>query len=87
MSHQNEEYLKSDLDGFYKNIFLKTKEKRKDGYFKDDRDLLELIKPLIWKMSVPKIAIELDVTARMVDWCIRKNNLDRPGKNYWQTNK
>ena len=23
----------------------------------------------------------------MIDWCIKKNNLDRPGKNYWQTNK
>jgi len=84
---KREEYLKSDLDNFYKT-FLKTKEKRKDGYFKDDSNLLELIKPLIWKMSVPKIAIELNVTARMVDWCIKKNNLDRPGKNYWQqTNK
>jgi group I intron endonuclease len=85
---KREEYLKYDLDNFYKSTFLKTKEKRKDGYFKDDSNLLELIKPLIWKMSVPKIAIELNVTARMVDWCIKKNNLDRPGKNYWQqTNK
>jgi len=84
---KREEYLKSDLEDFYKNVFLKTKEKRKDGYFKDDSELLELIKPLIWKMSVPKIAKELNLTPRMIDWCIKKNNLDRPGKNYWQTNK
>jgi IS30 family transposase len=38
-------------------------------------------------MSVPKIAKELNVTPRTIDWCIKKNNLDRPGKNYWQTNK
>ena len=84
---KREEYLKSDLEDFYKNVFLKTKEKRKDGYFKDDSELLELIKPLIWKMSVPKIAKELNVTPRQVTWCIKKNNLDTPGKNYWQTNK
>ena len=57
------------------------------GYFKDDGELLELIKPLIWKMSVPKIAKELNITPRKVTWCIKKNNLDTPGKNYWQTNK
>lgn len=84
---KREEYLKSDLEDFYKNVFLKTKEKRKDGYFKDDSKLLELIKPLIWKMSVPKISKELSVTPRQVTWCIKKNNLDTPGKNYWQTNK
>ena len=66
----------------FKNVFLKTKEKRKDVYFKDDSELLELIKPLIWKMSVPKIAKELNVTPRQVTWCIKKNNLDMPGKNY-----
>jgi IS30 family transposase len=38
-------------------------------------------------MSIPKIAKELNVTPRTIDWCIKKNNLDRPGKNYWQTNK
>jgi len=38
-------------------------------------------------MSVPKIAKELNVTPRQVTWCIKKNNLDTPGKNYWQTNK
>lgn len=41
----------------------------------------------IWKMSVPKIAKELNVTPRQVTWCIKKNNLDKPSKNYWQTNK
>jgi hypothetical protein len=84
---KRQEYLKSDLEYFYKNVFLKEKEKRKDGYFKDDSELLELIKPLIWKMSVPKISKELNVTPRQVTWCIKKNNLDTPGKNYWQTNK
>jgi group I intron endonuclease len=84
---KREEYLDSDLEEFYKNVFLKTKEKRKDGYFKDDSELLKLIKPLIWKMSVPKIAKELNVTPRQVTWCIKKNKLEMPGKNYWQTNK
>jgi hypothetical protein len=22
--------------------------------------------------------------ARKIDWCIKKNNLEKPGKNYWQ---
>ena len=35
----------------------------------------------------PKIAKELNVTPRQVTWCIKKNNLDTPGTNYWQTNK
>jgi hypothetical protein len=75
------------------NVFHKTKEKRKDGYFKDDSELLELIKPfsavvlVIMKMSVPKIAKELNITPRKITWCIKKNNLDTSGKNYWQTNK
>ena len=84
---KRQEYLNSDLEYFYKNVFLREKEKRKDGYFKDDSELLELIRPLIWKMSIPNIGKELNVTPRKVSWCIKKNNLDTPGKNYWQTNK
>jgi hypothetical protein len=38
-------------------------------------------------MSVPKIAKELNITPRKITWCIKKNNLDTSGKNYWQTNK
>lgn len=53
------EYLDSDLEYYYNNIFLKRKDNKKDGYFKNDLELLELIKPLIWKMSIPKIAENL----------------------------
>lgn len=84
---KRQEYIKSDLEYFYKNVFLKTKDRRKDGYFKDDSDLLELIKPLIWKLSIPNIAKELNVTPRQVSWCIKKHNLETPGKNYWQKNR
>lgn len=81
---KREEYLNSDLEYFYNNFFLKEKTKRKDGYFKDDSELLELIKPLVWEMSIPNIAKKLNITPRKVSWCISKNNLDSPGKNYWQ---
>jgi hypothetical protein len=30
---------------------------------------------------------ELNITPRKITWCIKKNNLDTSGKNYWQTNK
>jgi len=83
---KRQEYLNSDLEYFYKNVFLNRKDNKKDGYFKDDSLLLELIRPLIWKMSIPNIAKELNITPRMVSWCIKKNNLEKPGKNYWQTN-
>jgi group I intron endonuclease len=81
---KRKEYLESDLEWFYNNVFLKEKTKRKDGYFKDDSELLELIRPLIWKMSIPNIAKKLDTTIRKINWCIKKNNLESPGKNYWQ---
>lgn len=42
---------------------------------------------VVREMSVPKIAKELNMTPRQVTWCIKKNNLGTPGKNYWQTNK
>jgi len=81
---RREEYLNSDLEDFYNSVFLKPKERRKDGYFKDDSELVKLIEPLIWKMSIPKMAQYLNITARKIDWCIKKNNLEKPGKNYWQ---
>lgn len=84
---KRQEYLNSDLEYFYYNVFLKEKPRRKDGYYKDDSELLELIKPLIWEMSIPKIAKKLNTTPRKIKWCIDKNKLDSPGKNYWQTKK
>lgn len=81
---KREEYLNSDLESFYNNIFLKEKVKRKDGYYKDDSELLQLVKPLIWEMSIPNIAKKLNITVRKVNWCIKKHNLESPGKNYWQ---
>lgn len=78
------EYLKLNLKDFYENNFLKKKEKRKDGYYKDDIDLLNSIKPLIWEMSIPKIAKKLDLKPHVVSWCIKKHNLERPGRDYWK---
>lgn len=83
---KRESYLNSNLEEFYTDVFLKPKVKRKDGYLKDDSELLEIIKPLIWRMSIPKISKELNVTIRKISWCIKKNNLECPGKNYWQKN-
>jgi group I intron endonuclease len=80
-----EDYLNSDLEYFYNNFFLKTKKKKKEGYIKDDTDLINKISPLIWKMSIPKMAKELGVTVRKINYCIKKNKLKSPGKNYWQT--
>ena len=84
---KREFYLKLDLENFYNNSFIKTKKKRKDGYFKDDYELLEKIKPLIWEISIPKIAKELKIKPHIITWCIKKNNLERPGKNYWNKAK
>lgn len=81
---KRDEYLSSNLEDFYYNTFLKVKTKRKDGYFKDDSELLSQVEPLVWKMSVPEIAKKLNTTPRKISWCIKKNNLNHPGKNYWQ---
>jgi len=75
------EYLKSDLLSFYNN-FISNKTKRKDGYFKDDSNLLEIIKPLIWEMSIPKISEKINISKRKIQWCIKKHNLESPNKNY-----
>ena len=82
--NKRQEYLNSNLEEYYNSIFMKEKPKRKDGYFKDDSEFLILVKPLIWKMSIPKIAKHLNTTIRRVNWCIKKHNLEHPGKNYWQ---
>lgn len=84
---RRQEYLDSDLKSFYENTFLKAKKRRIDGYLKDDSDLLEKIKPLLWKMSVPKMADYLSTTSRRIACCIKKHNLNSPGKNYWQKNR
>jgi hypothetical protein len=68
------EYLNSNLEDFY-NSFISTKPKNKDNYYKDDSELLDKIKPLINKLSANKIAIQLNTTARKVNWCIKKHNL------------
>lgn len=78
------EFLNLDLESFYKNEFLKLKDKRIENYIKDDSLLLEQVKPFIWKMSIPKIAQSLNTTIRIIDWCIKKHKLEKPGKNYWQ---
>lgn len=72
---RREEYLESDLEYFYNEFFIRDKTKRNDGYFKDDSELISKIKPLLGKMSINKIAIEIGSTARKVGWCIKKNNL------------
>ncbi len=77
------QYLESDLSSFYKE-FISTKIKRKDGYYKDDSELLEKIKPLIWEMSIPKISEKINISKRKIQWCIKKHNLESPCKNYWQ---
>jgi group I intron endonuclease len=68
------EYLNSDLKAFY-DLFISTKPKNKDNYYKDDSELLDKIKPLIDKLPANKIAIQLNTTARKVNWCIKKHNL------------
>jgi len=78
------EYLKMDLKDFYENCFLQQKKKRNENYFKDHTELLEEIKPLIWSMSIPKIASLLSTTPKKVSYCIKKYNLETPPKNYWQ---
>ena len=83
---KRKDYLKEDLEYFYNEVFMKTKKKRKDGYYKDTTDLLEKIKPLLWKMSIPKISKEIGVTIRRIQCCLEKYDIERPGKNYWQKN-
>ena len=68
------EYLNSDLEDFY-NTFISIKPKNKENYYKDDTELLDKIKPLINKLSANKIAIQLNTTARKINWCIKKHNL------------
>lgn len=79
------DYLSMNLSAFYDD-FMSEKEKRKDNYFKDTTDLLDKIKPLLWEMSIPKIAEKLNTTSRKINYCLNKYGIDRPGKNYWQKN-
>jgi len=83
---KRKDYLKEDLEYFYNEVFMKTKKKRKDGYYKDTSDLLEKIKPLLWKMSIPNISKEIGISARRIHLCLKKYNIEKPGKNYWQKN-
>lgn len=80
-------YLELDLKDFYENEFLVGKKKRTENYFKDDSELLNTIKPLIWKMSIPEISKLINITVRRIQLCLIKHNIERPGKNYWQKNK
>lgn len=83
---KRKEYLESNLSHFYEN-FICIKKSRVDGYLKDNSVLLKKIEPLIWEMSIPKISEKILVSQRKIQWCIKKNNLKSPGKNYWQKNK
>lgn len=83
---KREEYLKLDLEKFYNEEFLKEKKKRIEGYLKDDTDLLNIITPLIWKKSIPKISEEIGISKGRIKWCIKKHKLQSPSKNYWQKN-
>lgn len=76
------EYLNDDLGKFY-NEFLDTKKRRKYP-IKDDTELLDKIKPLIWEMSVPEISRTLNISERRIHWCIKKHKIESPCKNYWQ---
>lgn len=84
---KRQEYLEMDLKYFYENVFLQTKKKRTENYFKNHTELLEKIKPLIWEMSIPNIAIKLATTARKINYCIKKYKIQTPPKNYWQKMK
>lgn len=78
------EYVNSDLYSFYNDIFLTKKKKRKEGYIKYLNPLLDEIKPLIWKNTIPEISTILGISIRRIQYCLEKYNIDRPGKNYWQ---
>lgn len=84
---KREEYLKLDLEKYFNEEFLQRKNNRKEGYYKDDTELLNKIKPLIWKKSVPKISKEIGVSKGKIKWCIKKHKLESPTKNYWQRNE
>ena len=77
------EYLSLDLEKFY-NDFLYVKKKNRKHPIIDDSSILNLIKPLIWKMSIPEMSKKLNLTIRKINYCIKKNKLESPGKNYWQ---
>lgn len=79
------DYLSLDLEKYYKE-FLKVKSRRKYP-IKNDVELMNLIEPLLWKMSVPEISKEINVTERRIHCCIKKYALDSPPKNYWQKNR
>jgi group I intron endonuclease len=76
------DYLLCGLEKFY-NDFFSTKKRRKYPT-KDDSDLLYLITPMIWKMSVPEISKKINITERRIHLCIKKHKIESPSKNYWQ---
>ena len=77
-------YLELDLKDFYENEFLLGKKKRTENYFKDDSELLNTIKPLIWKMSISEISKFINITVRRIQLCLIKHNVDRPKNGHWQ---
>jgi hypothetical protein len=69
------EYLNSDLNLFYKEIFITHKKKRVDGHLKDLSTLLEDIKLLLWKIPIPDISEKLGVSIRKIQYCLEKYNI------------
>ena len=90
IENKREMYLDLDLEEFYENTFLK---KKKGGYKfpqKYYNELIEIIKPLLWKIPIPKIAETLKndgYTIKQIRYCISKYNISTPPKYYWQKNK
>jgi group I intron endonuclease len=82
---KRQHYLSLNLEKFYIE-FLRIKKRRKYP-IKDDSELMNLIKPLLWKMPVPEISKKINVTSRRIHCCIKKYELSSPPKNYWQKNR
>ena len=80
---KREMYLDLDLEEFYQNTFMK---KKVGGYKfpqKDYSELIDIIKPLLWKMPIPKIAKTLKnygYTIKQIRYFIYKNNITAPPK-------
>jgi group I intron endonuclease len=81
------EYLSEDLEKFYKEIFLAKKAYRVENRYTDTTELLEKIKMYLWKEPIPNISKIIGVSIRKISYCLRKYNVDRPNKNYWQKNR
>jgi hypothetical protein len=93
VSSFNKRYKGGDWLKYTHNMILKSSVE-KNGLENFDFEIVEdnvkdidELNKLEAKYAEKYNTYRLNVTPRQVTWCIKKNKLEMPSKNYWQINK